>query len=64
MATSDSNTGSFIRHFLSGLGGFLIAKGIVDPNTATQFVGATAQIITGGLAYLFAQGWSLIAKKT
>lgn len=40
--------GMLIRHALTTAGGYLVAKGVVDTDTATQLVGAGATL--AGLA--------------
>lgn len=44
-----------VRALLSGASGYLVGKGIVDAETASQAIGA--------IGILFTAGWSIWAKK-
>ena len=52
---SSEQFGGVVRALLSALGGYLVGKGIVDANTATQ--------ITGAVATLAVAAWSVVLKK-
>jgi len=45
-----------VRHLLTALGGYAVAKGFVDTDTMMQIVGAAATIIGAG--------WSIYTKRT
>lgn len=51
---------SFGRHGLTFLGGILVAKGIVDPETANSFISAGTEVVGGLLVYGLGQAFSLI----
>lgn len=53
---------SFIRHALSGLGGFLIAKGF-SADAVQGVANSLAPVLGGVVSWGVAQAWSLIEKK-
>lgn len=55
--------GSFLRTGLAVVGGWLLSKGIVDPDTTREFLGLSYEVIMGLAAYLIAQGFSLLEKQ-
>jgi len=54
--------GSFVRHWLSGLGVLLVGYG-VQQSDASAFVASSTEVITGLAIYAVAQGASLINAK-
>lgn len=54
--------GSMLRHAMSGLGVWLVAKGITDGDTAREFLGLSYEVLLGVASYLIAQGFSLAEK--
>lgn len=46
---------SIIRHALTALGGFLVAKGIIDQDVADKMVTNDTEIILGAISYLIGQ---------
>ena len=54
--------GSYVRHILTGLGGFLIAKELANAEQATNLVNALVAIAPGVISYLIGQLSSLKRK--
>lgn len=52
---------AIIRHALTGIGGALVATGVIDQETANQGLAAWADII-GGVTFLVGLGWSIYDK--
>lgn len=55
--------GTIVRGAVQGIAGWLVLKGIIDQETAAQFVNATTGVIVGGVAIAISYIWSLISKK-
>ena len=55
---------SLIRHGLTALGALLVAKGIIDQDTADQMVAGNTDIVLGVVSYLIGQvcSWWTIKK--
>ena len=53
---------SFVQHGLTALGAILVAAGIADNDTVSQFVTVNTAIITGAIMYALGQGWSVLSK--
>ena len=55
---------SLIRHGLTALGALLVAKGIIDQETADQMVAGNTDIVLGVVSYLIGQvcSWWTIKK--
>lgn len=56
---------SLVRHGLTALGALLVAKGIIDQDTADQMVNGNTDIVLGVISYLIGQvcSWWTIKKK-
>lgn len=56
---------SLIRHGLTALGALLVAKGIIDQDTADQMVAGNTDIVLGVVSYLIGQvcSWWTVKKK-
>lgn len=55
---------ALIRHLLTGIGGFLVGKGILEsPDAVNQLVEPTTAIALGAATYAIGQGASLVQKK-
>lgn len=57
-----SYVGSFVRHGLTFIGGWLVAHG-AEPQAVDAIVGPAGQITLGVLSYLLAQWFSIKDKK-
>lgn len=55
--------GSFIRHLLSGAGGFLVAKNIASLEQSQSLIDAFIAILPGLISYSIAQSASIKNKK-
>ena len=59
---------SNVRHWLTVGAGFLVAKGIIDPETAEITVDSISngitELVMGLVMFGFAQAWSLVEKFT
>lgn len=53
---------SIVQHGLTALGAILVAAGIADNDTVSQFVTVNTAIITGAVVYLLGQLWSMFTK--
>lgn len=53
---------SIIQHGLTALGAVLVAAGIADNETVSQFVTVNAAIITGAIVYALGQLWDMFTK--
>lgn len=59
----DKYIGSFVRHGLTVLSGYLLAKGVAIPSEGVEAVASGATEILGALAtYGIAQAWSFFEK--
>lgn len=63
MADIKTVSGSIVRTQLAVFGGYLIAKG-ADSEVVNQAINANAELVSGIIAALFVQGWSLFHKWT
>lgn len=55
--------GSFIRHSLTVGAGYLVAKGVVDSQTATTLSAEIANVAPGVILWGASQVWSLFKAK-
>lgn len=53
---------SLIQHGLTALGAVLVAAGIADNETVSQFVTVNTAIITGAVVYALGQFWAMFTK--
>jgi hypothetical protein len=53
---------SFVQHGLTALGAVLVAAGIADNETVSQFVTVNTAIITGAVVYALGQLWAVFTK--
>ncbi len=55
--------GSWVRHALSALGGFILAQGLVAPEVITKFVDSGTEVISALLLFAISLLSSYIQKK-
>ncbi len=55
--------GSILRHGLTALAGFLVAKGMIEQSLAEAFIAGNLPVLVGLASYLLGQGLSLFKVK-
>lgn len=53
---------SLVQHGLTALGAVLVAAGIADNDTVSQFVTVNTAVVTGAIVYLLGQLWAIFTK--
>ena len=53
---------SLVQHGLTALGAVLVAAGIADNDTVSQFVTVNTAVVTGAIVYLLGQIWAIFTK--